>query len=268
MSDKLARKTINDFSEQWSLFPNNEGYHASNEFFADLLQPLLALEDLKGTTVAEIGSGTGRIVNMLLDAGVNLVYALEPSEAGFLALKENTRQRNARIIYLKAIGADLPPDLQLDYVLSLGVIQFIPEPGSTIAACYRALKPGGKCFIWVYGKEGNETYLKFVMPLRKITTALPNVALAALCHPLNLLLDVYLGLCRYAELPMRGYTRNQLAKLSRKKRYFTIYDQLNPTYVKYYSQAEAREVLSGAGFTDVRTHHRLGYSWTVLGTRT
>lgn len=267
MTDKLAQKTINDFGDQWSQFPDNEGYHASYKLFADLLQPLIAVDDLKGMTVAEVGSGTGRIVNMLLDAGADRVYALEPSVAGFQALKENTKQRSDRIIYLNELCTDLAPDLQLDYVFSIGVIQFIPAPESTIAACFRALKPGGKCFIWVYGTEGNEAYLRFVTPLRRITTAVPNWLLAWLCHPLNLLLDIYIGLCRYIPLPMREYMRNHLAKLNRRKRYLTIYDQLNPAYAKYYSEPEAREILARAGFADVCTYHRLGYSWTVLGTR-
>jgi hypothetical protein len=44
-----------------------------------------------------------------------------------------------------------------------------------------------------------------------------------------------------------------------------IYDQLNPAYAKYYRRGEAEALLASQGFTDVKLHHRHGYSWTVLG---
>jgi len=46
-----------------------------------------------------------------------------------------------------------------------------------------------------------------------------------------------------------------------------IYDQLRPTYAKYYTGAEACALLASAGFSDVRAHHRHGYSWAVVGTK-
>ena len=55
--------------------------------------------------------------------------------------------------------------------------------------------------------------------------------------------------------------------MTRDKRRLVIYDQLRPTYAKYYTGPEARELMSRAGFGDIRLHHRHGYSWTVVGTR-
>ena len=48
-------------------------------------------------------------------------------------------------------------------------------------------------------------------------------------------------------------------------RYLTVFDQLNPSYAKYYTEEEAGQLMKRAGFADVRLHHRHGYSWTVLG---
>lgn len=44
-----------------------------------------------------------------------------------------------------------------------------------------------------------------------------------------------------------------------------IYDQLNPAYSKYCTGLEARSLLEDNGLTNVRLHHRHGYSWTVVG---
>jgi hypothetical protein len=51
------------------------------------------------------------------------------------------------------------------------------------------------------------------------------------------------------------------------KRRLAIYDQLNPSYAKYYSQKEAKGLLEEKGFKNVLVHHRHGYSWTVIGSK-
>ena len=56
-----------------------------------------------------------------------------------------------------------------------------------------------------------------------------------------------------------------LSRFTPQKRRLVIYDQLNPTHSRYYSRAEAEQLLTDAGFVDVRLHHRRRYSWTVIG---
>ena len=68
-ADRLKQQTILDFGEQWARYRDNEAYYASAGLLADIMEPLLPIADIKGKRVADIGSGTGRIVNMLLDAG-------------------------------------------------------------------------------------------------------------------------------------------------------------------------------------------------------
>ena len=101
--------------------------------------------------------------------------------------------------------------------------------------------------IWVYGKEGNEFYVSFVKAVRAVTTRLPHAALAALCSALNLLVDVYIFACRWLPLPMRDYMRGTLARVSREQRKLTIYDQLNPTYARYYTGARGEGAARAGG---------------------
>jgi hypothetical protein len=56
-------------------------------------------------------------------------------------------------------------------------------------------------------------------------------------------------------------------KMSPEKRRLIIYDQLNPSYSKYYTKREAEKLFIDGKFENVRTHHRHGYSWTVIGTK-
>ncbi|MGA2318513.1 MAG: hypothetical protein ABSG71_19365 [Thermodesulfobacteriota bacterium] len=58
-----------------------------------------------------------------------------------------------------------------------------------------------------------------------------------------------------------------LEKMSPEKRRLIIYDQLNPSYAKYYTRREAEILLIDGKFKNVRTHHRHGYSRTVIGTK-
>jgi SAM-dependent methyltransferase len=259
-------RTIRDFGDQWSHYGSNEGFYGSVELLQDMFGPLVALEELKGARVVDIGSGAGRIVRMLLDAGVERVIAVEPS-AGVDVLRENTRDVADRVEIIHGPGEDTPAGRELDFAVSIGVIQFIRDPLPTLEAAREALRPGGKLVIWVYGREGNELYVAVVQALRAVTTRLPHFGLAAVCNALTLLVDAYIFACRWLPLPMRDYMRNTLSRVSREHRKLTIYDQLNPSYAKYYRREEVREMLERAGFRDVRLHHRRGYSWTAVGAR-
>ena len=261
----IDKRTIRDFGEQWNRYPENDGYYASTELLRDIAGPLLRMSDIEGKQVADIGSGTGRIVNMLLSAGAGHVVAIEPS-AAFEVLRRNISQPN-RVTLLKIGGAELPPSSQLDLVVSIGVLHHITDPNPVVDACFRALRPGGRILVWLYGKEGNEAYLAFATFLRAITKRLPHNALTLVVWGLYPFLAGWLWLARRVPVPLQNYLNNYLARLSPAQRRLVMYDQLNPAYAKYYTAGEARTLLERAGFINVSLHHRHGYSWTVSGQR-
>jgi SAM-dependent methyltransferase len=269
MPDRAAA-TIRDFGEQWTHFTGNEGFHGSLELFADILGPLLSVEEFRGARVADIGSGTGRIVRMLAAAGAGHILAVEPS-AAYDVLARNVADLGDRVTLLRATGAELPPSGDLDFVVSFGVLHHIPDPEPVLRAARAALRPGGRLAIWLYGREGNELYLALADPLRRLTVRLSHPTLLALSRALAHPLAAYVWACRRAPaalpLPMRRYMADHLGRLTRAKLVETIYDQLNPHEARYYTRAEAEELVRGAGFVGVRSHHRLGYSWTVVGER-
>ncbi len=202
---------------------------------------------------------------MILDAGAEHVFAVEPALGAFETLKANTRDDADRIAYLNIPGDEIPANLDLDVIISMGVVHHIPEPDPVMSAAYDALKPDGLCLLWLYGKEGNELYLSLVNPLRYVTTRIPHFLLTLLCHVLNAVLFVYILMCFVLPLPMRKYAKDVLWRLSHRKRHLVIYDQLNPAYAKYYTKDEAKDLFDRAGFKDIHLHHRHGYSWSVLG---
>src|SRR5689334_4867209 len=124
MTSHLTSRTIDDFGDQWTRYTANDGFYASLELLADIFGPLLALDALKGKRVAEIGSGSGRIVSMLLAAGAGHVTALEPSRA-IRVLQDNTHREANRITYLQCRGEELPAKPAHDIVVSIGVLHHI-----------------------------------------------------------------------------------------------------------------------------------------------
>ena len=262
--ESLAERTIRDFGEQWIHYGDNAGFYGSTELFADIVGPLLQPDEFADKRVAEIGSGAGRIVAMMLESGAAHVLAVEPSD-GHAVAQRNLAPYGDRVSCLHARGEDIPAASALDLILSIGVLQFIPDPKPTLDAAFAALKPGGRCFVWLYAKEGTAAYRAILSSLRMIGRVLPHPLLAGIVRLIDVPLVVYMALCRFVPLPLHDYLRNVLGRFSPDKRRLVIYDQLNPTHAYYHSRAEAERLLTSSGFVDVRLHHRRGYSWGVLG---
>ncbi len=257
-----ARSTVADFSEQWTKYYDNSGYFGSEDLLADVLKPLLTLEDLRGGAVAEIGCGNGRFLKTM-GRYAQRVYGLEPGDG-----VDNARRWNADVDNVEVMRADvyaLPALPPLDHVFSIGVVHHLPDPLLALQNMRKLLKPGGRCTIWVYGKEGNELYLATFGTLRRLTTRLPHPALHGLSTALVPALRGYIAACQVAPLPMRKYMREVLHPLDNFALRLNIYDQLNPTIAEYWTHDEVQKLMTRAGFSDVRLHHRHGYSWTATG---
>ena len=264
-NDRSARdQTISDFGEQWTYYTDNHGYYASDEFFSDLLAPLMKPEEFNGSACADIGAGTGNVAAMALRAGASRLTAVEPSDA-VGPLRDNLAEFGERVEIVHARGEALGRR-DLDIVFSIGVLHHIPEPDPVVLAAFEALKPGGRMFVWLYGREGNRAYLAFALPLRALTKRLPVPVLGGIAYALDALLAPAVWLARRGiRVPLADYLRDVYGKLSAGDRRVVIVDQLKPAWALYYTRSEARDLLARAGFADIELHHRHGYSWSVLG---
>ena len=138
----LDLHTIADFGEQWTAYRDSSGYYGSAELLADIFGPLLPLSAISGCRIGDVGSGTGRVVNMLLDAGAAHVVAVEPSDA-FAVLQRNMTPRASRVSLIQGPGEALPAAAELDFVVSIGVLHHVTNPKPIVAAARDALRPGG-----------------------------------------------------------------------------------------------------------------------------
>jgi SAM-dependent methyltransferase len=266
MTRHLETRTIADFGEQWTEYPDAAGFFGSAALFNDFFNPLVCDRDVTGCRVADIGAGIGRFVNVFGEAGAAHIIAVEPSEA-FRVLKGNTTRFRDRITYLNTTGDGLPAAGDLDYVFMIGVLHHIPNPDPVVAAASGALRGGGKLAIWLYGREGNELYLTVARSLWWLTRRVPHRSLEHIVRIIYPLFWCYMTACRWLPLPLAEYMRKVMLRLTPTKRRVVIYDQLNPAFAKYYTREEAHGVLARHGFVDIRLHHRHGISWTVVGSK-
>jgi SAM-dependent methyltransferase len=265
---EISRQTIEDFGEQWTAFSDTVGFFGSKELLADFLSPF-DISTVAGQRVVDIGAGTGRHVEALLQAGARQVIAVEPSKAIDVIKARFDKGSTEKVMPLQITGDQLPPSGDIDCIISVGVIHHIPDPAPVVKAAYNALRPGGHFVVWLYGKEGNRLYLFLLAPIRWFSKSLPMPALKVLARLLDIPLAAYINVCkrtRWSFLPLRDYMVTILDRLPPDKRRVVIYDQLNPHYAKYYTHAEALELMSQAPF-HVEIHHRRGYSWVAIGTK-
>lgn len=138
------------------------------EPLADLL---VGLEDAR---VLDMGAGTGRLSRTLLPITrfQGSVFNLEPSKQ---MLNIGRRHTNSdRAIWLQGYAVPLPFEEEVfDLVVSLEVLEFTPDPKSTLEELIRVLQPGGWLIIthrigweakWIFGRtlprEGFRPFLE------------------------------------------------------------------------------------------------------------
>ena len=262
MNDFKHKGTVNDFGKQFKYHSKIDDYWGSLEMLKDIVNPF-DLNLVKNKIICEMGIGSGRILKNLIKLSPKKIYAVEPSEAIEIA-KKNNEYSEVEILFKKISGQMINFKNEIDYIFSIGVIHHIPDAEIVCKKIYESLKPKGKFVIWLYGKEGNELYLFIFNNLRKITRFMPNKLLNLFSIFLNLLLSVYIFFCKYLNLPLRNYILNIIKKCSFEKRKYIIFDQLRPSYSKYYTRQDVETLLTKSGFHKFKIINRRQYSWTAI----
>ena len=250
-----------DFGEQFEIDNKIDGYHGSKEMLEEIVHPF-DLKLIKNKVVMEVGSGSGRILKNLLKFKPKKITGVEPSKAINVARKNNNESK--KIIFKNIKGEDIKDLKRYDFVFSLGVIHHIPNYKKVCENIYNSLKTNGKFICWVYGYEGNELYIFIFNNLRRLTILMPDFLLRYLCNFLNAILYIYIFLCKFFSLPLKDYLLNVFAKCSYSKRNYIIFDQLNPSFSKYFKKEEISKLMKKSGFKQVKVYSRHKYSWTII----
>ena len=254
------KESYKDFWEQFLKDSKIDGFFGSLQLFKDIIYQF-NLNEIKNKTIAEIGVGSGRILKNLLHFSPKTIYGIEPSQAINVA---KTNLNSDKINFLNIKAEELNFENEIDYIFSIGVIHHIPNYELAIKKIYRSLKPGGKFIMWVYGKEGNELYLFLFNNLRRITIYLPDFILKIITNFLTIITYFYGFLCKFINLPLHKYFKNVFNNFSFQKKNYVIFDQLNPSFAKYFTKFEIMELLSQQNFKIIELKRRHNYSYTAI----
>lgn len=257
------RESYKDFGEQFHIFRDIDGNFGSEKMFRDNIFPFNP-EKIKNKVIMDVGSGAGKILKNILRFYPKKIYSIEPSNAINIA-KKNVKSNKIKFLKIKAEKIFFKR--KIDIAFSIGVIHHIPNATVVLHKIYEALKPNGQIILWIYGYENNEKYIFFSNLLRRLCLLLPDTFLVFLSTILNLLCYPYYILCKIFNMPLKEYFSNVFFKCSFKKRTLMIFDQLNPSYVKYYKKKDIKILLKNLIFKSVIFHNRHNYSWTVIATK-
>ena len=199
------KDSYTDFGEQFEVDNEIDGFHGSKEMLEDIVHPF-NLKLIKNKVIMEVGSGSGRILKNLLKFNPKQIIAVEPSKAINVAKKNN--EGSKKIIFKNVKGENINEIEKYDFVFSLGVIHHIPNYKKACKNIYNSLKTNGKFICWVYGYEGNELYIFIFNNLRRLTILMPDFLLRLLCNILNIILYIYIFLCKFLSLTLKDYLLN------------------------------------------------------------
>lgn len=129
---------------------------------------------LHGKKVLDVGCGGGLLSEGMAERGAQ-VTGIDLSEKALgvarLHLLESGRSVDYRHISAEELAADAPGSF--DVVTCLEMLEHVPDPASTVAACARLVKPGGQVFLSTLNRNP-KAYLFAVIGAEYLLQLLPK----------------------------------------------------------------------------------------------
>lgn len=222
--------------------------------------PFLTPEDWRGLTFVDVGCGMGRNSHWPMSYGAAGGLAIDIDERS-LASARATLAPHRTMEVRRQSAYELNEVERFDLAFSIGVIHHLAHPETALANMVRAVKPGGRVMIWVYGRENNGWIVRFADPLRKaLFSRLPIGFVHALSLPPTALLWLALRL---------GLDRLEYFRLIRRFDFAhlrsIVFDQMLPKIANYWRRDEVEALMTGAGLEDVRLAWVNEISWAAIG---
>lgn len=129
---------------------------------------------LRGKKVLDVGCGGGLLSEGMAERGAQ-VTGIDLSEKALgvarLHLLESGRSVDYRHVSAEELAADAPGSF--DVVTCLEMLEHVPDPASTVAACARLVKPGGQVFLSTLNRNP-KAYLFAVIGAEYLLQLLPK----------------------------------------------------------------------------------------------
>ncbi len=160
---------------------------------------------LKGKTVLDVGCGGGILAESMAALGAT-VTGIDLGEAPLAVARLHLKETGVSVEYRKIAAEDLAQQQPagFDVVTCLEMLEHVPDPASTVAACVRLVKPGGSVFFstlnrnpksWLMAIVGAE-YLLRLLPrgTHDYTKFIKPSELARMCRDAGLTLREFTGM--------------------------------------------------------------------------
>lgn len=130
--------------------------------------------NLAGKHVLDVGCGGGLLSEGMAGCGANVTgidLSEKPLGVARLHLLESGHSVDYRLIAAETLAAEAPASF--DVVTCLEMLEHVPDPASTVAACARLVKPGGQIFFSTINRNP-KAYLLAVIGAEYILNMLPK----------------------------------------------------------------------------------------------
>ena len=218
--------------------------------------------DWKGKSFLDAGCGAGRNSYWAMSYGAARCAAIDLDDRSLAAARRNLATFPTAEVRKCSIY-EIPFENEFDIAFSIGVVHHLSDPDRAIRNLVKAVRPGGRVLIWVYGYENLEFYVNVLNPLRRVLfSKLPLRLTRALAYVPAALVWVAtrMGLTRLEYL-------RQLRTFSFAHIHHICFDQMLPRIAFYSTKSEALALLAGAHLVDVRAEWVNEVSWSVIGTK-
>lgn len=274
------KRTAVSFGFEWKgfwngMFDRGDVFGLDFDETADYFLRSLGVKasDLAGAKVLDAGTGSGRIPISIRAMGCR-VYAIDIHESLPL-ISERMRDLDA-VTFFQADLMRLPfKDGNFEFAWSSGVIMHSPDARKAFRSIASKVRPGGKFFVSVYGKDLHHYRLfRHLLPFAHRLSPTVNYVLSAiLAVPLYLAFNGILALVRARKRRERppyrvlGFSIENTRPKSFRSIVLNLFDQFHPRFQTEHSVQEVRAWFEENGFEDLVVTESTGGMTAVRGTR-
>jgi 2-polyprenyl-6-hydroxyphenyl methylase/3-demethylubiquinone-9 3-methyltransferase len=99
---------------------------------------------LKGKTVLDVGCGGGLLTEAMAKAGANAL-GIDLADASIEVARQHAKDQSVKVEYRTVAAEDLAAERpgSFDLVCCMEMLEHVPDPAQTVAACAQLVKPGG-----------------------------------------------------------------------------------------------------------------------------
>jgi SAM-dependent methyltransferase len=247
------------FGYEWDVYAEILPEH--EEQFRRWTAPLEP-QDWQGKDFLDVGCGMGRNSYWPLKYGAAGGVAIDIDERSLESARRNLKPF-PRLQVMRASVYDLPFEDRFDLAFSIGVIHHLERPVRALEVMVRAVKPGGRVLIWVYGRENNRWLVSVLDPLRRVLFSRLPIGVT---HHLSLFPAMLIWLLVRLGIRPIEYFR-LIGKFDFAHLRAIVFDQMLPRIAHYWPRETVARMMAEAGLVDVSLTWVNQMSWSAIGTR-